>query len=119
MQTTDTTLNNLNAGIYTATVIDSNNCITQDSIELIEPDLLNTIDSVVNVSCFEGNDGEIYLSPNGGTPGYSFILISNGSGIDQEVLDLNSGLYIIQTTDTKGCTSMNDIFVSHPLLPVA
>ena len=78
MQTTDTTLNNLIAGIYTVTVSDSNNCITQDSIELIEPNLLNTIDSVINVSCFEGNDGEIYLSPTGGTPGYSFILISNG-----------------------------------------
>ena len=116
LQTTDTTLYNLPAGIYTATVSDTNNCTTQSSVELIEPTQLITIDSVVNVSCFGGNDGEIYISPTGGTPGYSLILISNGSSIiDEEIIDLNSGLYVIETTDTNGCATVNDVFVSQPI----
>jgi len=65
-----------------------------------------------NVSCNGGNDGEIYLTVNGGTAPYSYdwtgLPNAGGSQLPDDVQDHNdvpAGTYAVQITDANGCTT--------------
>ena len=68
-----TSFTGLSAGDYTIFVKDQNDCALQESISVIQPDILNAEISKVDVSCFQGADGSIQLSqPTGGSGSYEF-----------------------------------------------
>jgi hypothetical protein len=71
-------LNNVNAGTYTATVTDMNNCSYTTTITLTEPAVLvSSVSSYTfvggnNISCFGLNDGAIATTVSGGTQSYQY-----------------------------------------------
>ena len=102
-QTTQTA-NNLTAGNYTCTVTDANGCsFITSSVNIIEPNiaLTATTPTSTNVNCFGGNDGTAIVTPNGGTPGYTY-LWSDGQTTAQAT-GLSPGSYNCQITDANGC----------------
>ena len=55
------------AGEYTATVVDANGCMDSTQFEIMEPDPIEVLIDVTNVTCTGMNDGEVNIFPIGGT----------------------------------------------------
>ncbi|MEO0899914.1 MAG: gliding motility-associated C-terminal domain-containing protein [Bacteroidota bacterium] len=61
------------AGIYTLQVMDEQGCVAEvDTIIGTPTNLIGGIDSLVDVSCFGGTDGGIFMSASGGTAPYEY-----------------------------------------------
>ena len=110
---TDLTISDLEAGIYTALVTDSENCTAQNSVEILNP-LPIVIDVVViQPSCTEDN-GSLEAIPTGGTVAtdynYSW-LDENGVEISTSsiITDLAPGTYTIIANDDNGCSSQQEL----------
>jgi gliding motility-associated-like protein len=110
-------LANLIAGAYSVVITDLNNCTLGLSATITEPlDSLDFTFSTVDVKCHGGNDGVIYLVPEGGTTPY-FIDWSNGAETFTNAT-LTAGMYSFVLTDNNGCwlTDSMEIFQPEPLL---
>ncbi len=94
------------AGNYTLSVIDNiGGCTAVGApVTLTQPLLPITpaLDSIVNVKCFGGNSGGIYVTVSGGTSPYTY-LWSNGS-VNQDLTGVASGAYQGTITDANSCT---------------
>src|ERR1700756_3803981 len=77
---TTTTISNLCAGQYTVSGTDANGCIDSVIAYVTQPlQLLASISSVTNVSCFGNADGAIYTDIEGGTGSYTFLWAPTGA----------------------------------------
>ena len=103
---------------YIATILDSNQCEIMDTVIITEPLAIQSIDSVVNVSCNSGGDGEIFVFASEGTPGYTYNWIEGTTGSESNIDSLTFGLYVVEISDTNGCVFIDSIQVSQPLAPL-
>ncbi len=100
---TTSNLENMRGGVYTVTITDQNGCTMVDQTIITQPEQLQTQVDFIDVSCFEGRDGEITFLPEGGTPPYTYSLDGenyNGSNIQ---IGLTAGFYPAYIRDAKGC----------------
>lgn len=102
----------LNAGTYTVTVTDANNCTAQTIATISQPSALVPVATPTDVLCNGGSNGSINLSVTGGIPGYTF-LWSNGSTF-QNPSGLTAGTYTVTVTDANLCTASFSSVVSQP-----
>ena len=111
----DTTLfiDSLPIGDYVLNVIDSNNCVYQETATVTQPDapLTVTYDEVLP-SCFEYSDGILTLIPAGGTAPYSYLWNTGDTTISID--SLATGDFSAQIVDTLGCFTSIDIFLAEP-----
>ncbi|MGC9331445.1 MAG: gliding motility-associated C-terminal domain-containing protein [Bacteroidales bacterium] len=104
-----TTVTGLQAGItYTVTVQDSVGCIEFADVEVGEPDELQLNADVTDCACGFTN-GEIALSPSGGTAPYEINWATGDSG--PVISGLAPGYYPFTLTDDHGCVLTDSIFV--------
>lgn len=103
----------LTAGNYSVTITDSNGCNVSASLTILQnASSISATTSITNVSCFGGSNGEIDLTPGGGTLPYSF---DWGGGVTTEDrTGLSAGTYPVTITDANGCTVINAV-VTQPL----
>jgi hypothetical protein len=99
-------LSNLNAGVYSVIITDTNECSTSETIILNEPSPLLVIDSLsdyngYNISCNSYSNGAINLNVSGSVPGYTY-LWNNGS-ISEDLTGISAGIYSIDITDSNLC----------------
>ena len=111
---TSQNLQNVSAGQYIVSVIDSNSCILYDTIVLLEPDAISAIDSIENVSCNGFSDGSIFLLIDGGTGTYD-MLWQTGDTISS-ITNLASDWYEISITDSNNCLLIDSFFVEEPTI---
>ncbi|RPD39472.1 gliding motility-associated C-terminal domain-containing protein [Chitinophaga barathri] len=107
---TTATVNNLTAGVYTATITDVNGCDTAISVTITEPDSLSFTTSQVNVNCNGGNTGSATVTVTGGTSPYSY-LWSNG-GTTATINNLIAGTYTVTITDANGCDTTASVILT-------
>ena len=112
-------IENLLAGTYGVTVTDNNGCTAELSDILVgEPqELVATLDSFVDASCFGLNDGSIDITVTGGTSPYTFSWTGpNGFVADTEdLVELLTGEYNVTVTDANQCEALlSDILVGEP-----
>ena len=101
----------LTAGIYVLNVTDSIGCTKTDSTTISDvPGPTVTLDSILDVSCYGGNDGAIYLTVSGGTPPYSFSW-SDGN-TTEDLSGLVSGTYTVDISDSNGCIISDSATIS-------
>ena len=106
-------VNSLIAGNYIVIITDANGCQLTVNEQILEPSSPNTILlTTSNVNCYGQATGSIDISPNGGTPGYTY-LWSNGS-ISEDVFGLSAGSYSVQVTDAEGCLITSSAIISEP-----
>lgn len=99
---TTSALNNLPAGTYSVTVTGTGGCVDSLSIVLTQPDSLYIqLDSILDISCFNGDPGSVNITPNGGVGPYTYAW-SNGA-TSQDIGGLVAGDYCLTLTDANGC----------------
>lgn len=94
-------------GMYYLTIRDtSNECISTDSIEIIERinDMHDLTAALSPPACSEADNGQIFLSEVlGGTPPFVYALDEGPFISDQLFTGLSAGEYIISIKDQDGC----------------
>ncbi len=111
-------LTELSAGTYSVTITDSNSCTATVSATITEPaSVLFATTSLTHVSCYDGSNGAINLTPSGGTAPYSF---NWGGGITTEDrTGLSAGSYSVTITDSNECTFSVSATVTEPATSVS
>jgi len=111
--TTGPFIDGLSAGYYFISVIDSQNCLSIDTLNVFEPDELTTIMSRNNPSCYGYNDGQAWVTATGGTSPYSYIWPETGSLSDSS-FNLPDGLYFVTVTDNNMCQAIDSVLIEQP-----
>lgn len=107
-------ITNLDAGAYNLIVTDANNCSQVEQVILTEPDPLVLNDSISNTSCFGSTDGEIFITPDGGTAPY--VLTNNvGDVVLSPISNVSANPYQYTVTDANGCFTQITSIVEEPL----
>jgi subtilisin-like proprotein convertase family protein len=89
-------------GNYQLTVTDFNGCSLLDTFAVGKPDsLFFSLDSVQHISCAGGDDGGIFVTPQGGTPPWTFDW-SSGSVLEDNT-EVSAGIYQLEISDVNGC----------------
>lgn len=114
---------NLPAGKYYFTISDQIGCAVSDSALLTQPDSLFAIpDTFMNngfeISCFNGSDGWVSVTPFGGIRPYSYEWKYGddmvGTASDTVLTDLREGPYSVTITDPNGCLNAYEWQLEHP-----
>ena len=113
--TTDTLAVGLLPGLATVTVTDANNCMMENSVNIIEPvALFVDVTGVENVLCFGDSTGSVSVTGLGGVPGYSYSLDSLNFTTDSILLEVAAGTFPVYVMDTEGCIATVDATISEP-----
>lgn len=101
-----TTIVNLTSSYYTFDVLDGNGCLFTDSIYMPEPNPLTLNEVITPVSCKGGDDGEINITPQGGTAPYSYTWLNSEftlSAQDEDLIGFIADIYQLEVVDSNGC----------------
>jgi gliding motility-associated-like protein len=102
-------------GSYNVIITDANGCTANQAGTVVEPLVIGvTTDSIIDATCLNSPDGEIYITSTGGTPGYTYQWVSQ-TAIDTFTLEDPTGLlpmdYYLTVTDTNGCQFLDTMTV--------
>jgi hypothetical protein len=103
-------ISGLTAGTYTVTVTDGEGCSSTVSATITQPPLLTVTTSSTPQTANGAADGTASATPNGGTPGYSYLWSNNDTTAVIE--NLLPGVYTVTVTDANGCTAVGVASVS-------
>ena len=111
-------LTGLTSGTYSVIVVDSKNCNSIDSSEIIDNPIVLDLYSQVyyedyNLTAYHSNDGSVDLTVTGGTYPYLYNW-SNGS-TTEDIENLASGEYVVYVTDSTGCIDSLSITLKEQL----
>jgi len=109
---TNSSLNNVVAGMYTVTITDASGCVKSCPFTLVSPAQLSITPSINHVSCFGGANANIVVAGSGGVSPYTYAW-SNGS-TGTSVSNLSAGNYTVTVTDANACTTSLLIQVTQP-----
>lgn len=110
---TSSGVNNLPAGTYTLTVTDGKGCLTDSTIFIAQPSAINFNTAVIkNVSCFNGNNGQLGVSNYGGSAPYTYQW-SNGA-TTANLSNLSAGSYTVTVSDLNACVKSMTLLVNQP-----
>lgn len=106
---------NLNPGIYTINVSTEDGCTHTEDIEIINPPLLTATSALTNpLTC---TDGEITVTPAGGTSPYFYFVNSTTVFQTTPVIVVTAGgTFNITVVDSNNCTTQTTITVA-PINP--
>jgi gliding motility-associated-like protein len=100
------------AGQYSLSITDVNNCSTNPTFTLTEPDPLVLTFHVTEPFCPGKSDGEIILDVTGGVPGIDYNYKWSNSSTDKNLLNIPEGMYKVTVGDLNGCSMEGSVQVS-------
>ena len=111
---TGLSLTSIPGGTYKLTATDANGCFAEREVILTAPDeLVITVTNIINVSCFDRNDGRINIEVTGGTGPYTFTW--DHGFVNQNPSNLSAGTYAVNVRDVNGCeTRLENIQITQP-----
>jgi gliding motility-associated-like protein len=112
---TTSSVSNLCPGTYIVQAINSVNCSSFSSFTLPNPAQMSLNPTITNVSCNGGSNGNICLSPSGGTSPYTYQWLPGGQTTSCRN-SLSAGTYSVVVTDAGGCDDTIAIPVAQPAL---
>lgn len=110
-------LSSLCAGNLSVTVTDNNNCTQGTSFNIATPQTITISATQGSLSCNSVCNGSIGATALGGTPGYTFQLLTpTPSTINTAppYTNLCAGTYTIRVTDSQGCIQTRTITIAQP-----
>lgn len=119
-----TSISNISPGVYQVTIADAGGCPFSNSYTISEPtDIVITVDSENDVTCFNAANGSINLTVTGGTGNYTYNWTQGGSfyAATQDIANLSPGTYVVTVTDANNCGPKTATFTitQPPLLVVS
>ncbi len=97
-------IENICAGTYELVVMDGAGCEYIETFIIDEPEEMEVLEDITNISCNGLAEGAILLTVSGGSAPYSTSLPSIESNPGEFVLDnLIAGSYVVDVTDDEGC----------------
>ncbi len=108
------TVSGLTAGTYSATVVDTNNCIQMVSITVQESPVIALFTALTNVSCYGNLDGTISLTATGGRQPFAYAWTDGGTVEDR--IGLAAGSFSVIVTDANSCTATTAVSLTQPPL---
>jgi hypothetical protein len=110
---TGTTVTNLSAGNYTATVTDANGCSGQANYVIANPAPLSLSAATTNASCFGSCDGTISLNaPTFNLSSLNWTPSANPSALNQ--IGLCAGNYTVTAISDLGCEVTESYTIEQP-----
>ncbi len=106
---TAATINNLSAGIYTATITDAAGCTVSTSVFVGQATAIQANVVRQNNACRFGTNGSLSLNPTGGTGPYTFAWSTGAT--TSSISGLAAGSYGYTITDSRGCTRSGSVSV--------
>lgn len=121
---TNTSISNIEPGIYQVTINDAGGCPFSNSYTITEPaDIVITVDSENDVTCFNADNGSINITVTGGTGNYTYNWTRNGGfhSSTEDISNLSPGTYVVTVTDANNCGPKTATFTitQPPLLVVS
>ena len=107
---TESSLQNVSAGVYVLTVVDSNGCSVAQTATVEAPDVLTIAVNSNDVTCNGGMaDAEVVV--DGGSAPYTYTW---NNGTIGATANLGAGDYIVTVTDASGCTATAQLAIVEP-----
>ena len=125
---TSSHLLNMIAGTYNITITDSTNCYVNETYTLTQPTQISLTADIVDNVCYDGYNGSIDLTVQGGTPaydGYTYLWKEQNDSIVQnydttflatteDLNNLHAGTFNVVVTDQNNCTMSGTFKVNEP-----
>jgi gliding motility-associated-like protein len=115
---TSSVLTSASPGVYTCVVTDNNGCIISSTVSITQPNpILITTNTIVNISCFGGNNGQINTFISGGSAPYTYSWQSSSTvvpGNNPIATNLVAGTYTLNVTDINGCSTQSVYLLTQP-----
>jgi gliding motility-associated-like protein len=105
-------LDGLAPGTYILDVTDDNGCAATATTAITQPAALELSAADDHVNCFNGTDGAIDITVNGGTLPYTYTW-SNGQDT-QDISGLTEGSYDVLVMDALGCEVSYSTVINQP-----
>lgn len=96
-------IDNLSDGPYSVTITDENGCSIAEDTVLVAPIALAVQADVVDITCFDGDDGSFTLTASGGAMPYTYSINGEFFGNQNMRSNLEAGPYPIFIRDNRGC----------------
>jgi uncharacterized protein (TIGR02145 family) len=109
---TISSLENIPAGDYVLTVMDSYGSVITRNISLYEPQNLQLTPTISNIRCYGEANGSIDLNVSGGSYPYIFEW-SSGETTDQ-ISGLSPGTYTCKVFDNNNCSDTIEVIIEEP-----
>jgi hypothetical protein len=107
-------INSLNAGNYSVTVTDANNCTAVATLAVSNAGgPLLAVNNVTPASCFGFADGSASIAVNSGIGPFTYSWSPQG-GNGANAVGLSAGNYFVAVTDANGCTGQQAIIIQEP-----
>ncbi|MBC8266634.1 MAG: SprB repeat-containing protein, partial [Flavobacteriales bacterium] len=114
--------NNLTAGTYVLSVLDTVNCMMRDTVIITDPDYpLQALAASKTTTCYGQADGIAVVRGAGGTPPYTYSWFNSAQipfSNNDTVTGLFAGTYFAEVTDANGCDTFATINVIQPQTPL-
>jgi gliding motility-associated-like protein len=105
----------LPAATHVLHIRDANGCLKDSTITLGEPLPVSLTAAVRRARCIPLSDGQVWLLPAGGTPGYTYAEGAGSYGSSGQFNSLASGTYVFHIRDVNGCQKDTTIQVQDSL----
>lgn len=114
LSSTDTfiTFDGLAAGDHQIVVMDADECIDTLNFVIFSPPIIDLVANIQNVSCKDGSDASIEITPSGGT-GALRLNWDDGTSANQ-LTDLSAGSYGLVITDGLNCQTDTTFTITEP-----
>ena len=104
-------------GFFVATASDSAGCASQVNVAVTQAaQMLVQVDALVNIPCNNSAKGQVFVSPVGGNPSYTY-LWSTGDTTQGDTA-LTIGTYTVTITDINHCSATSSINVTYDASPI-
>ncbi len=112
-------LSGLSPGVYSVYTRDSSLCSYTQTVPLLSPNNISSVNIVSENSYCSNSDGQISMSINGGSFPYSYYIINptggtstySNSSTSFVFTGLSSGTYTVGVTDSSGCTYSEEVII--------
>lgn len=114
---TTATLGALCAGNYTATVVDGNGCVSNQTFTITQPAAISVTATPTSPNCNGACNGSITTNVVGGNPGYSYNW--SPAGVGSNPTGLCPNVYTLTVTDASLCIGNAIVTLTNPPAVIA
>ena len=114
---TDEDPGSLQAGVYTVTVTDANDCVATLDVTILQTTPITAAFSTTRVDCYGAATGGATASIAGGAPPYVLQWSTGAAG--PSIQNVPSADYALSVTDNLGCLTTFSVFVPQPEAPLS